>query len=119
MNTGNGKRSGKRSNAPKKSSAPAKMSLDGATQGIWNLFTWLEPGVSLSASEVAGIFLARSTFWAASRLDKLEVLGLVVANGDRYSLQDPEQMSAATRALYDQLAAENGLTFEHKNTERG
>jgi hypothetical protein len=85
------------------------MSLDGATQGIWNLFTWFEPGVSLSAGEVAGLLLAPSTFWAASRLEKLEALGLILAVGDRYSLQDPEQMSASTRALHDQLAAENGF----------
>jgi hypothetical protein len=58
-----------------------------------------------------GLLLAPSTFWAASRLDKLEALGLIVADGDRYSLQDPEQMSASTRALHDQLAADNGLNL--------
>ena len=37
------------------------MSLDGATQQIWALFTWFGPGTSLSAGEVAGLLLAPST----------------------------------------------------------
>jgi hypothetical protein len=65
--------------------------------------------VSLPAGDVAGLLLAPSTFWAARRLDKLEALGLIVADGDRYLLQDPEQMSASTRALHDQLAADSGF----------
>ena len=87
-----------------------KWACHGQNEPRWCLFMMFEPGVSLSVDDVTGLFFPEpSTFWAASRLEKLEALGLVVAVGDRYYLQEPAQMSAATRALHDQLAAENGF----------